>query len=722
MCVLAGASALSLVVAGSSWVGPAIQLVGLVWLIGVGCRLLAALTPVTVLAQVVGVVLTLTAVFTNGGYAGLIPNARAVREADALLTGAWQQILHSSLPAPGTPELGLLIAIAIGLLAIIVHFFVAEVDAPALVALPLLCLYSVPASIAETLLPWWAFALPAACYVTLIAVAGHAGRRMGLRAGVGVLVAAGVVGVVSIAGSIVVADSVSAVGTAGRVQRTNSLSAGADIGLSTFASLHGDLQQGDAREVLRLRGVPGPDYLRTTALENWNATQGFSIGDPADSAQPIASPVNLQPLAVDPAAVPATVDVEVLNFVDRFVPYYQGATQILGLQGDYSYNPTLGSVFRDEASTPANYQMVEQYGQIQPDLLRADRSSASPQLVSTDGMPASAAELARAVTATGETTFDKALLLQKYFTDPANGFVYSLSVPTGNTGNLLTDFLQQKQGYCEQYAAAMAVMLRSLGIPARVAIGFTQGTETAPHEFLITSHDAHAWVEVRFDTYGWVRFDPTPLSSAVGQVQGYQTTPADASAANSSATTASDTVDQGTRRETQARDTVNDFDVVTRNGGTGGAQADSFWKPWYTGTLLALALIALVAALPSWWRRRQARRRLAVARDGGARAPAAAWEEVEALAIDHGFAPKRGASVRRAANQLARDGQLSERGRAGLRRIALGTESAWYSPDGYRGGETDLAEDVQQIAVDFEHTAPRPLTTKVLPRSLIYRD
>src|SRR4051794_15126607 len=200
VCVLAGSSALLVVIDGSGWVASAIQVIGLVWLIGVGCRLLGAVTPVTVLAQIAGVVVTLTAVFTNSGWAGLIPNRAAVDEANALLTGAWDQILHSSLPAPSTPELSFLVAIAVGLTAIIVDFFVSEVEAPALVALPLLCLYSVPASIAEQLLPWWAFALPAAAYLVLIAVAGHPGRRMGLRAGVGVAVAAVVVAVVSIAG------------------------------------------------------------------------------------------------------------------------------------------------------------------------------------------------------------------------------------------------------------------------------------------------------------------------------------------------------------------------------------------------------------------------------------------------------------------------------------------------------------------------------------------
>jgi len=79
-------------------------------------------------------------------------------------------------------------------------------------------------------------------------------------------------------------------------------------------------------------------------------------------------------------------------------------------------------------------------------------------------------------------------------------------------------------------------------------------------------------------------------------------------------------------------------------------------------------------------------------------------------------------SVRRAANQLAHDGQLSERGRAGLRRIALGTETAWYSTTGYAAPtDVDLASDVEQIAADLRRSAPQTVGTKLLPRSLVDR-
>ena len=88
----------------------------------------------------------------------------------------------------------------------------------------------------------------------------------------------------------------------------------------------------------------------------------------------------------------------------------------------------------------------------------------------------------------------------------------------------LADFLfYGKTGFCEQYASAMAAMLRTLDIPVRVAIGFTDGYSNSGHQ-TITSQDAHAWDQVYFPGYGWVTFDPTPLTDGRTQVPGYLNT------------------------------------------------------------------------------------------------------------------------------------------------------------------------------------------------------
>ena len=84
-------------------------------------------------------------------------------------------------------------------------------------------------------------------------------------------------------------------------------------------------------------------------------------------------------------------------------------------------------------------------------------------------------------------------------------------MPAPNQPALVQFVTQTKRGYCQHFAGAMALMLRYLGIPARVAAGFTSGSYDADsHEWTVTDHEAHDWVEVYFPGWGWIPFDPTP--------------------------------------------------------------------------------------------------------------------------------------------------------------------------------------------------------------------
>jgi len=92
----------------------------------------------------------------------------------------------------------------------------------------------------------------------------------------------------------------------------------------------------------------------------------------------------------------------------------------------------------------------------------------------------------------------------------SRGFAYNQNPPVRRYP--LESFLfADKLGYCQQFSGAMAMLLRMGGLPARVAAGFTSGAfDPASHQWTVTDIDAHAWVEVWFPHYGWVRFDPTP--------------------------------------------------------------------------------------------------------------------------------------------------------------------------------------------------------------------
>jgi hypothetical protein len=92
------------------------------------------------------------------------------------------------------------------------------------------------------------------------------------------------------------------------------------------------------------------------------------------------------------------------------------------------------------------------------------------------------------------------------------GFTYTQQPPRTRPNLELVDFVTRtKQGYCQHFAGAMALMLRYLGVPARVAEGFTSGTyDSSTGTWTVTDHDAHAWVEAWFKGFGWLPFDPTP--------------------------------------------------------------------------------------------------------------------------------------------------------------------------------------------------------------------
>ena len=116
---------------------------------------------------------------------------------------------------------------------------------------------------------------------------------------------------------------------------------------------------------------------------------------------------------------------------------------------------------------------------------------------------------ARAVAGQTSSPYAAAVALERWFR-VTGGFTYSEQ--PGTTPGLppLVGFVAEtRTGYCQHFAGAMAVMLRLLGVPARVAVGFVPGHYRGG-TWTVTDHDAHAWVEVWFRNYGWLPFDPTP--------------------------------------------------------------------------------------------------------------------------------------------------------------------------------------------------------------------
>lgn len=149
-----------------------------------------------------------------------------------------------------------------------------------------------------------------------------------------------------------------------------------------------------------------------------------------------------------------------------------------------------------------------------PDQLRTARGPIPADvrvrdLALPEGFPSEASRLAAAVTQGSSTDYDTARMLQDWF---RNNFRYSTEVPPGQSSQAIIDFLRGRVGYCEQFAGSYAAMARSLGLPARVVVGFTPGTPDAdhPNTYSVYGRNAHAWPEVYLAGSGWVSFEPTP--------------------------------------------------------------------------------------------------------------------------------------------------------------------------------------------------------------------
>ena len=168
-------------------------------------------------------------------------------------------------------------------------------------------------------------------------------------------------------------------------------------------------------------------------------------------------------------------------------------------------------------------------------LLRAAPASYPPDIAATylqlpASLPQRVRDLTRRVVGDAATPFDKAVRIQDYL---RNSYKYDLQVPPPPAGQDAVDYFlfDLPGGFCSYYASAMAVMLRSQGVAARVATGYNMGAfDFSRGAYRVTPSNAHAWVEVYFPGTGWVEFEPT---AAIARIN-YET-PAGQAAAPSQA-------------------------------------------------------------------------------------------------------------------------------------------------------------------------------------------
>jgi hypothetical protein len=294
--------------------------------------------------------------------------------------------------------------------------------------------------------------------------------------------------------------------------------------------------------------------------------------------------------------------------------------------------------------------------------------------------------------------------------------------------NFLEDKPGGRTGYCEQFAASMALMGRTLNIPSRVAVGFLRPTPEGDNTYVFSARDLHAWPEMYFQGVGWLRFEPTP-SRRSGAVPAYTRLEVDRSTPTPSSS-ASSRVSAGPNRIDR---------TPTPAGGSGTGSGSSWNNRVFLGTALGmlalLALLALPRALRLWVRSR----RWASAGSPAAAAEAA-WAELRDTALDLGLAWDDHVTVRARARELVRgfgvpgrDEDALSRGslrglganpeaEAALTRLVARVERARYArslPSG-DGEVADARDDLDLCVEALEAGAGRRRRTRAtwLPASL----
>lgn len=208
----------------------------------------------------------------------------------------------------------------------------------------------------------------------------------------------------------------------------------------------------------------------------------------------------------------AVVDVEVGVLEDDQLPI-PVFPRTLAIEGHWRYDPVRDQVDGvDDTYEGQQFSMVVEIPSLTADDLEDARvgDPGDPRAleVPTSSHADDIRDLAVELTREASTPYRQAMALQSYLRSSAN-FTYDTRVAPARTDDAVWDFLESRQGYCVQFATAMTVMARSIGIPARVGVGFLPGSNDNG-TYVVTGQQSHAWPELYFEGHGWVRFEPTP--------------------------------------------------------------------------------------------------------------------------------------------------------------------------------------------------------------------
>jgi hypothetical protein len=572
--------------------------------------------------------------------ASLIPSGDTWSSLRNMVDAATSDIRSLTVPVPDRPGFLLLTVAGVYLVAALVDIAVQR-GRPALAGLPLLTLLAVPAGVVERGVGLLAFIAACASYLLLIFISGRRGltRWARLPAGAAPRIRAATsasgrrIGAVALVAALVVPVLIPRYEGLARHHGGLGGGGGSATVVEPVVTLSQQLHDSQEQDLLTVR-TTRPDYLRLTALETFDGDR-FKLGSLSEGRD--AQVARGMPDVKVGKAVEVRQTITVKPALhQRYLPVAYQATSI-DVEGDWRLSGHTFTVFSAKTDTSGKtYSAVSEVATPTAEELRSQSADAgslpsdvSPNLSLPSNLPVVVAQLTDKLTAGLTTEYDKAAAIQAYFRGP--DYSYTLTgAPTGD--DALEKFLtSQKQGYCEQFAAAMVVLARQAGVPARVAIGFTPGTRQPDGSWLITNHDAHSWPEIWFPQAGWVRFEPTPRDDSTTP-PGYTLAPLDPTTTPSTGPSSSASASAAPSATASASASAAPSDTATATSGTNGGGGAPLGPVlgWTLGSLAAVLLLLT----PAFVRRRRRAQRLAAATAGDSRQ---AWQEIVDTALDLGL-------------------------------------------------------------------------------------
>ncbi|MFD6422725.1 DUF3488 and DUF4129 domain-containing transglutaminase family protein [Streptomyces sp. NPDC060198] len=679
---------------------------------------------------------------------GVLPGPRAVQWLGDLLTAGTDDVGRYAIPAPMTDGIRLLLVGGVLLIGLLVDVLAVTLRASAPAGLPLLALYSVAAGLSGGGASRLLFFLAAAGYLLLLLAEGRDrtaqwGRLFGGPARGGPTPGNRVkrpvrtghrIGALALGVALLVPGSMSALGggLVGDLGAGNGRGGGGTISaVNPLVSLQDDLNQSKDREVLTYRATDGAQqgsYLRILSLDRFTGSEWLpSKRALSDVPDRLPQPVGL---GKDVVAVETTAEITASeDYQQDYLPMPYPATRVR-VDGRWRYEPEGRTLIGDGGQTTGGERYRVSSLAVEPTAAQLAAAGLPPKELTLEytevptSLPDVVAETAAQVTRGSANHYEQAVALQDWFAQNG-GFSYDTTVSSGTGTAAIARFLKDRRGFCVHFSFAMAAMARTLGIPARVAVGFAPGTTQVNGSVSVGLRDAHAWPELYFEGVGWTRFEPTPTRGTVPSytVPEAPTGAADTSAAPTASASAQPSAAPSASESCPAQ--------MRREGACGPSAApvaaDTAGPGFPLGTVvlvvLGAALVVLVPLSPLLWRTRLRARRLY---GSGGRTPSdaaartlAVWREITDTAWDHGIVPDDALTPRRAADRIVRLGELDGEPAAALHRVAGAVEQALYAPRPQP--PVRAAEDAVTVGAGLAERASRftRLRAALAPRSAV---